>query len=450
MPSSSSSEEDLSKFQEAADTTLYNDSLFKGEQASKGDKLKAVPPSQRIIEEEDESFRKELHVTPEFQSHVAKHLTKLLDSQLDINDFGVSNDQKSKETSKNSEGKDQSRHILKPKRHNAAGNLKEVDGQSNSGGVRLFGASAVFLSNMNITPQSNRRRKRGRKFASFSSGSESSSEDSDSDDMQKLSAAAVSSDWVLSGAATKGWANKEGKIERCVMNKAGILVPVKDDLSRGYESLNEIGSSNNNSKEVVNSRSKDDMACLKLSRRKPSHLETELAASFSSVVSIGSDSQADTSSLSHKCKRKKLKKKKRRKEQHSEDATTETTEVEDVIEERKKAKKERRKKPKRLRVEEKKAEESDLKKDCVPGLIEEDDGIITEKWKRREKRIKRKAKKREARLKDFKQPAEGFLKKKRSKSSRISKRDSKKKITKKVLRLSEDLAKLMMTPTEAS
>ncbi|KAE8741133.1 hypothetical protein FOCC_FOCC013391 [Frankliniella occidentalis] len=449
MPSSSSSEEDLSKFQEAADTTLYNDSLYKGRQVSKEDNLTVVPPSQRIIEEEDESFRKEIRVTPEFQSHVAKHLTKLLDSQLDINDFGVRNDQKIKETTKKLEGQDQSRHILKPKRHNSAGKCKESEEESNSGGVRLFGASAVFLSNMNITPPLNRRRKRGRKFASFSSGSESSSEDSDSDDMQKLSAAAVSSDWVLSGAATKGWTSKEGKIERCVMNKSGILVPVKDDISRGYESLTEIGSSNNNSKEVVNLRAKDDMACLNLSRRKPSHLESELAASFSSVVSIGSDSQADTSSKHHKCKKKKLKKKKRRKEQHSEDATTETTEVEDVVEERKKAKKERRKKPKRLRVEEKKAEESDLIRDCVPGLIEEEDGEMIEKWKRREKRIKRKAK-REARAKDFKQPVDGFLKKKKNKSSRVSKRDSKKKITKKVLRLSEDLAKLMMTPTEAS
>lgn len=102
------------------------------------------------------------------------------------------------------------------------------------------------------------------------SGSESSSEDSDSDNRHKLSAAAVSSDWVLSGTAVKGWTSKQSKVETGIFSKAlskdwakkkssvyGSItnapydpVTAKDELSRGYESLSEISCTNNNSKEV--------------------------------------------------------------------------------------------------------------------------------------------------------------------------------------------------------
>lgn len=56
---------------------------------------------------------------------------------------------------------------------------------------------------------------------------------------------------VLGDNSAKCWDSNGSKVERCIVNKSGILVPVRDDLSRGYESLNEISSSSNhNSKEV--------------------------------------------------------------------------------------------------------------------------------------------------------------------------------------------------------
>lgn len=79
-------------------------------------------------------------------------------------------------------------------------------------------------------------------FHIYFSDSDSSSEDS----MENLSAAAVSPDWLLSGEATKGWTNSKGKVERCVVDDSGSLIPIKN----GFEALSEVSCSNNNSKEV--------------------------------------------------------------------------------------------------------------------------------------------------------------------------------------------------------
>lgn len=161
--------------------------------------------------------------------------------------------------------------------------------------------------------------------------------------------------------------------------------------------------------------------------------ESELAASFSSVVSIGSDSQGDTSNPPRKPKRQK-KRKKQRKEQYSEDATTENTEGEEVVERRKKK---GRKKPKYQRVEEKEAEESQMMRDCVPGLLEEDDDGT--KLKRIEKMQRKKKSKRKNETKK-----ESYLKVKQTFTSSEYLQSSK-KFCKKVKNLSDDLKKLMMT-----
>ena len=441
MPSSSSSdEEDLSKFREAADCSLYSDSLFLRKQAPKKEKPPSIiPPSLRNIDGEDhDRIHNEVKVSPAFQTHVAKKLSQLLDSQLDISD---------KSTDKSNAAQN-TRCILKAKR---AKDLAGSTAESN-GGVRLFGASAVFLSNMNIVPAPPpRRRKRDRKVAFMYRGSESSSEDSDSDNMLKLSAAAVSPDWILSGTATKGWANKQSKVEtgffaksahqdwvkqQTSVSSSSDLAHIKDDVSRGYESLNEISCSNNNSKEVLNYGAKDDLTFLKHHKHKKStHPESDLAASLSSIVSIGSDSQADTSIKSKKkCKKKKRKKK----EQHSEDATTETTEVEDIIDERrKKVKKGKKKKSKRLKIEEEE-EMGDLEiiKPPVPSPMT--DGNDKEYKSNHKKKRKRKEKKSQK---------ESYFKESKSRKV-IRKHPCKKKLKKIVSHLSEDLAKLMVNSSD--
>ncbi|XP_034236743.1 defective in germ line development protein 3-like isoform X2 [Thrips palmi] len=396
MPSSSSSEEDLSKFREATDSTLYNESLFKGKQAQPDEKPVIIaPPSLRYIEEEEDRIHNELKVTPSFQK------------QLELKD----------KSAENSNPPIESRNVLKAKR----GKNSSSTDVSSSGGVRLLGASAVFLSNLNIVPSTNRRRKRGRNIACFSSGSESSSEEIDSDD----AAADISQNRVLSGNASKGFK----------ISKPLLTDPSKDDLSRGYESLNEIGSNSNPlSIEALSLGAKDDMAFLSLHKKKnAAHFESELAASVSSMLSLGSDSQGDLPKIK---KKKMKKKKKRRKEQYSEDATTETTEVEDIVEERRK----KVKKAKRRRRDEKKAEEMAVIRECVPGLLEEtEENVKCKECKKKKKRMKVKGE-------------ESYFKKQKSrfKLSKSSKTISKKKMSKNVSLLSEDLAKLMMNPNEAS
>lgn len=79
-----------------------------------------------------------------------------LNSQLEINKNSGEN---------NINSSDKARCILKAKR------VKDFSdtATSSKGGVRLFGASAVFLSSMNIAPAApHRRRKRCRILASFS------------------------------------------------------------------------------------------------------------------------------------------------------------------------------------------------------------------------------------------------------------------------------------------
>lgn len=430
MPSSSSSEEDLSKFQEAADSVLYNDTLFTKKPASSvapEDKSEiASLPSLRHVEEEVDRIHNELRVTPSFQKHVAKHLSQFIDKQIDIS-----------ETSNDDAETTNTRNILKGKR-----NRNCNDASAGQTGVRLFGASAVFLSELNIAIDTTRRKKRKRKIASFST--DSSSEDSDSDSMQKLSAAAVSPDWILSGAATKGWAVRNGKVEKCTINKSGKLVSVNDDVSRGYESLNEMSSGSKCSKKSDLQQVKDDLAVGKLCRKdKPLHLESELAASFSSVVSIGSDSPGEVPSKRKK-KRGKNERRRLKKEQYSEDAATETTEVEDAVEERKKKVKKSKKKSKRRRTEEKGEKGEVIMEEIsgVPSLPVLDEDVEPRKKKKKKKR------KRDS---DDDRRVHSFLRKKGDSSLAISKKKiCKKKMSRKVSHLAEDLSKLMVTPDDVS
>lgn len=413
MPSSSSSDEDVSKFKEAADASLYNDSLFKGKTANPEESSTlqtTTPPSLRYMEEEEDRIHNELRVTPAFQKHVAKHLSKLLDSHLDT-------DEKSEEDSNFPK---QTRSILKAKRSKRSSGLEA----NSSGGVRLFGASAVFLSNLNIVPAPPSRRKRRRKVARFTSDSDSSSEDSENENMKKMSAAAVSADWILKGEAVKGWTSKKGKVERCVVDKSGHLISVKSDpdttISNALEKL-------------------------KIEMKYPkSHVETELADSFSTAVCIGSDSPSDAPIKLKKSK--KNKKKKRKKEQYSEDATTETTEVEDIIEKKKKKVKKKKcpKKSKFLRAADMPGKTEELKTekiqmiDCIPEFS--NDGNNDSKRHKHKKKRKRGEKG---------QNAELFMKTGVSKLSKV-KTESKKKLRKRIRHLSKDLAKLMMTPNDSA
>ncbi|KAJ1523921.1 hypothetical protein ONE63_010471 [Megalurothrips usitatus] len=439
MPSSSSSEEDLSKFQEAADSVLYNDTLFTKKPAPEDKSEIASLPSLRHVEEEVDRIHNELRVTPSFQKHVAKHLSQFIDNMIDLNLYLLCRQIDISETSNDDAETTNTRNILKGKR-----NRNCNDASAGQTGVRLFGASAVFLSELNIAIDTTRRKKRKRKIASFSTDRDSSSEDSDSDSMQKLSAAAVSPDWILSGAATKGWAVRNGKVEKCTINKSGKLVSVNDDVSRGYESLNEMSSGSKCSKKSDLQQVKDDLAVGKLCRKdKPLHLESELAASFSSVVSIGSDSPGEVPSKRKK-KRGKNERRRLKKEQYSEDAATETTEVEDAVEERKKKVKKSKKKSKRRRTEEKGEKGEVIMEEIsgVPSLPVLDEDVEPRKKKKKKKR------KRDS---DDDRRVHSFLRKKGDSSLAISKKKiCKKKMSRKVSHLAEDLSKLMVTPDDVS
>ncbi|XP_067015332.2 protein CUSTOS [Anabrus simplex] len=173
----SSDEDNADLLREAADNQFLNDSMFKGKEKKVSEKTvpSSVPklPSLRPDRKKDDP--NVLGVTPDFQKHVAKHLMKIIDSQIHevtATDEGLAATRKAQE----------------------------------DGGVRLLRASRVLLSVEEEPPKKQKRLKPVKRV------------DDDRSEKERLSEAAVSADWILSKEAIKGW----------VKNTKGEVISVKN------------------------------------------------------------------------------------------------------------------------------------------------------------------------------------------------------------------------------
>ncbi|KAH1011689.1 hypothetical protein HUJ04_001007 [Dendroctonus ponderosae] len=83
MSSDSSDDENLDLLREAVDHEFLNDSMFTEKPFNSQEKAEnnPKPPSLRKTQDEDEQFNL-FRVTPEFQQHVAKHLSQIIEDKL--------------------------------------------------------------------------------------------------------------------------------------------------------------------------------------------------------------------------------------------------------------------------------------------------------------------------------------------------------------------------------
>uniref|UniRef100_A0A1B6FF67 Protein CUSTOS n=1 Tax=Cuerna arida TaxID=1464854 RepID=A0A1B6FF67_9HEMI len=171
MDDETSSDEDRSKFLQAVDKQFVNDDWYSSKISTTDNlesKVETLPPSLRNTDNEqcDQSTVLGLNVTPEFQKHVAKHLSILIDKQL-------------KE--------------VEPKKPRYEKKLNKKKKK----GVRLLHSSLSFLDvedPEDFSAVHNAKRR-------FRSEAEVDSEE----ESARVRETAVSADWVVNGEATKGW-----------------------------------------------------------------------------------------------------------------------------------------------------------------------------------------------------------------------------------------------------
>jgi hypothetical protein len=180
--SDTSSEENLDLLREAVDGQFMNDFMFASrgtgdaEKENSGTKKENKIPSLRPHFNKEEQYN-ELHVTPEFQAFVAKHLVKIIDRQLD--EFHG----------------DSTSSLV----HN--GNTRA---QAN-GGIRLFQSSSRYLSADTIPGYKKAKRRVVHK--------------EDEDELTKCRAAAVSPEWVMSRKEVSCWEKPSGEL--LILNARG-------------------------------------------------------------------------------------------------------------------------------------------------------------------------------------------------------------------------------------
>ncbi|GJQ79877.1 hypothetical protein Trydic_g18324 [Trypoxylus dichotomus] len=189
-PSTSSDEEDLEKFREAAVDFVYNRSnKTKNNKELNFSNIPCQPPSLRPIKDDQEQFNL-LEVTPGFQKFVAKYLDAYIQNQLQkklVNDMQY-----------------------KPK------NKQEKTG------VKLFSNSKNFISLEEENTQQLNRRKIKVKRRSV---------ESDINHDVKIRLCAVNSEEILSKKGTEFWtAYREGEVYQYKRSKNGQLTYVEKEF----------------------------------------------------------------------------------------------------------------------------------------------------------------------------------------------------------------------------
>jgi len=183
--SDTSSEENLDMLMEAVDGQFMNDFMFASrgtgdaEKENNGTKKENKILSLRPHCNKEERYN-ELHVTPEFQAFVAKHLVKIIDRQLD--EFCG----------------DSTSSVV----HN--GNTRARA----SGGIRLFRSSSRYLSADTVPGYKKAKRR--------------VVHEEDEDELKKCRAAAVSPEWVMSRKEVSSWEKPSREV--LILNASGEVI----------------------------------------------------------------------------------------------------------------------------------------------------------------------------------------------------------------------------------
>jgi hypothetical protein len=83
MSSSESEDENLKKFAESVDVTVFSDGLYNKEKAEVKE-TKIEMKSQRVLAEEETIFQSEINVSKTMQEFIGKKLSKLIDEQVEF------------------------------------------------------------------------------------------------------------------------------------------------------------------------------------------------------------------------------------------------------------------------------------------------------------------------------------------------------------------------------
>lgn len=183
--SDTSSEENLDLLMEAVDGQFMNDFMFASRGTGDAEKENSETKKENKIPSLRPHFNKEeryneLHVTPEFQAFVAKHLVKIIDRQLD--EFHS----------------DSTSSLV----HN--GNTRA---QAN-GGIRLFRSSSRYLSADTILDYKKAKRR--------------VVHEQNEDELTKCQAAAVTPEWVMSRKEVSCWEKPSREV--LILNARGEVI----------------------------------------------------------------------------------------------------------------------------------------------------------------------------------------------------------------------------------
>lgn len=83
MSSSESEDENLKKFAESLDNTVFSDNLYCKDESKKVE-TKVELKSQRVLETDENIFQSELNVSSTMQQFIGKKLSKLIDDQIEF------------------------------------------------------------------------------------------------------------------------------------------------------------------------------------------------------------------------------------------------------------------------------------------------------------------------------------------------------------------------------
>lgn len=83
MSSSESEDENLKKFAESLDSTVFSDNLYNKDESKKAEP-KVELKSQRVLETDESIFQSELNVSSTMQQFIGKKLSKLIEDQVEF------------------------------------------------------------------------------------------------------------------------------------------------------------------------------------------------------------------------------------------------------------------------------------------------------------------------------------------------------------------------------
>lgn len=91
MSSSESEDENLKKFAESVDVTVFSNNLYSQTETTKKEEPKVELKSQRNLDNEENIFHSEINVSSTMQQFIGKKLSKLIEDQVEFVDTKVEN-----------------------------------------------------------------------------------------------------------------------------------------------------------------------------------------------------------------------------------------------------------------------------------------------------------------------------------------------------------------------